>query len=51
MNGVFIDSNIFLKILEGDEEIRRHFFALGQKKPLYRNARCPFLTVRRLALE
>ncbi|QYZ78659.1 PIN domain-containing protein [Methanofollis formosanus] len=38
MNGAFIDSNVFLKILEGDEEISRHFLAFSQKKRIYRNA-------------
>jgi len=37
MNGAFIDSNVFLKILEGDEEIYRQFLALSQKKQIYRN--------------
>ncbi|MDK2974634.1 MAG: uncharacterized protein PWP08_1005 [Methanofollis sp.] len=38
MSGVFIDSNVFLKILEGDKEIYRNFLALTQKKRIYRNA-------------
>jgi hypothetical protein len=38
MNGAFIDSNVFLKILEGDAEIYRQFLALSQKKQIYRNA-------------
>lgn len=38
MNGAFIDSNVFLKILEGDTEIYRQFLAISQKKQIYRNA-------------
>lgn len=38
MNGVFIDSNVFLKILEGDREVYRNFLELSKTKQIYRNA-------------
>ena len=37
MNGVFIDSNIFLKILEGDITTKNRFLKLNSEKKLFRN--------------
>jgi len=37
MNGVFIDSNIFLKILEGDITTKNMLLKLNSEKKLFRN--------------
>ena len=38
MNGVFVDSSVFLKVLEGDTEAKNAFTSLYKTKKLYRNA-------------
>ena len=38
MSGVFVDSSVFLKILEGEETAKKLFVSLYQKEKLYRNA-------------
>jgi len=37
MNGVFVDSSVFLKILEGDLKAKKAFVSLYQTEKLYRN--------------
>jgi predicted nucleic acid-binding protein len=37
MNGVFVDSNIFLKILEGDVTIKNSLLTLALENNLFRN--------------
>ena len=37
MSGVFIDSSVFLKILEGDGKAKRYFIDLLRKNKIYRN--------------
>jgi len=37
MNGVFIDSNIFLKLLEGDSKVKNNFIRLTLENKLFRN--------------
>ncbi|MDI6720226.1 MAG: type II toxin-antitoxin system VapC family toxin [Methanomicrobiales archaeon] len=38
MNGVFVDSNVFLNILEGDERVKEGVLALHSDQKLYRNS-------------
>ncbi|MEM4279802.1 MAG: type II toxin-antitoxin system VapC family toxin [Archaeoglobaceae archaeon] len=38
MNGVFVDSSVFLKVLEGNEKAKKLFKSLIRKERLYRNA-------------
>ncbi|NOY11937.1 MAG: PIN domain-containing protein [Archaeoglobi archaeon] len=38
MSGVFIDSTLFLKVLEGDSRAKETFLKLYEKEKLYRNA-------------
>ena len=38
MNGVFVDSNIFLKILEGNLEVRNKFLELCKDSKVFRNS-------------
>ena len=37
MSGVFVDSSVFLKILEGDENVKNKFIRLYREEKLYRN--------------
>jgi len=37
MSGVFVDSNVFLKILEGDHNLKYYFINLCESDVVYRN--------------